>query len=105
MTHFQPFKPTGMAHGNIQFLTKSWTGGPDEYEVEFDTSEKTARCSCMDSTCRRKNYFPIGSKSLCKHARLASTLLWPIIAKALGFPTREEAEAPLSGGLSVKGER
>lgn len=83
LTPYQPFRPIGFAHGCVQFLTKSWTGGPDSYEVEFDLNGKTASCSCMDSTCRRKNHFPIGSKNLCKHGRLASTLLWPILARAL----------------------
>lgn len=78
-----PFKPVGMAHGCVQFETKSWTGGPDTYEVEFDTSQKTASCSCMDSVCRKKNHYPIGARELCKHATLASQILWPVLARAL----------------------
>lgn len=81
---FQPFRPVGAAHGLVQFVTKSWSGLPDEYEVTFDTATKTATCSCMDSVCRKKNFLGIGDQGLCKHCRLASVLLWPTIAKALG---------------------
>ena len=84
LTPFQPFLPTGAAHGLIHFSTRSWTGGPDTYEVCLDWHERTACCSCMDSVCRKKNYFPIGSPSLCKHGRKACELLWPTIARALG---------------------
>lgn len=84
MTHFQPFRPVGAAHGLVTFVTKSWTGLPDEYEVEFDTSERTVSCSCLDSTCRKKNHLPIGSAGLCKHSSLASKTIWPVIARALG---------------------
>lgn len=83
LTPFMPFKPIGFAHNLVQFETKSWTGGPDSYEVAFDLNDRCATCSCMDSTCRKKNYYPIGDPRLCKHSRLASQILWPILARAL----------------------
>lgn len=83
MKRFQPFRPVGMAHGLIHFITKSWTGAPDEYEVIFNTNKTTMTCSCMDSSCRHKNYLPIGDSGLCKHSRLASEILWPILSRAL----------------------
>lgn len=86
MDTFQPFRPVGMAGTLVQFVTKSWTGGPDDYEVTFDTHTQTVCCSCMDSTCRRKNHRPVGDAGLCKHCRLASKTLWPVIARALRLP-------------------
>jgi hypothetical protein len=80
---FQPFRPVGMAHGEIQFVTKSWSGGDGEYEVTFDCSSRSAHCSCMDATCRKKNFKRIGDHGLCKHSRLASEILWPVIERAL----------------------
>lgn len=84
VTAIQPFRPVGMANGLIQFVTKSWSGAPDEYEVSFDIHRREVCCSCMDAICRKKNFKPIGNNGTCKHARYASLILWPIIAKALG---------------------
>lgn len=81
---FQPFQPIGCDGGLAQFWTESWTGAPGGYEVTFDINRSTVDCSCMDATCRKKNYKPIGDKGVCKHARLASEILWPVIAQALG---------------------
>ncbi len=84
MRPFQPFRPVGFSHGLIQFVTKSWTGQPDEYEVTFDVASRNVTCSCCDSVMRRKNYLPIGDPGACKHSRLAADLLWPVIARAIG---------------------
>ncbi len=82
---FQPFQPIGLAHGQVQFHTDSWSGEQNEgYEVTFDLHKRTVDCSCLDATCRKKNFRPVGSPHLCKHGRLASELLWPVIAQALG---------------------
>lgn len=88
---FQPFRPCTNAHGIIGFVTKSWSDTIDpvtkelaEYEVEFDIASHNVHCSCCDSVMRRKNYLPIGDPRACKHSRLASELLYPIIARALG---------------------
>jgi len=82
-TPFQPFKPVGFDGTLLQFVTKSWTGGIDEYEVCFALDKMDVCCSCMDASCRSKNHRQIGDAGLCKHARLASQLLWPIIARSL----------------------
>lgn len=86
LTCFQPFRPVGYAHGLVHFVTKSWTGAGTEYEVAFDVEESTVTCQCMDSVCRKKNFHKVGSPESCKHARMASLLLWPVIATALRIP-------------------
>ncbi len=88
--NFQPFEPQTPEYPVVPFTTESWSGEKDEhgdpaiYWIEFECEKKIMRCSCMDATCRIKNYKPIGSPQACKHSRLASQILWPVIAKALG---------------------
>lgn len=87
---WQPFRPIGCDGNLVQFVTESWSGAKDrdgktvEYEVHFDIGTQKAVCSCMDATCRQKNFKPIGDSGLCKHARKASETLWPVIKRAIG---------------------
>lgn len=74
-----------MAHGTLWFHTPSWTDPAHEgYEIEVDLAERRVHCSCMDATCRKKNWKEIGKPGKCKHAQYWEDIVWPVIERALG---------------------
>jgi hypothetical protein len=51
------------------YSTPSWSGEPVEYDITVCKADGIVKCSCMDSTCRKKSGYVLDEKgnTACKH--------------------------------------